>query len=77
MKIEDNRSDDSIRLKHIEFGECFLWGENDYKCMRMETESIDYRGEGIPCVVLTSGQMVLIGAETWVSPINAKCVIED
>lgn len=79
MKIRDERVDNSIKLKHIEAGDCFLWTDHDFKCMRMcePYEDVRIKDGGVPCVVLSSGQMVLIDLDTYVTPINAVVVLED
>ena len=70
--------DGKVELKHIEPGKSFLWSADKYLCRRVIlTGSIDLYdlakhelySEGIPVIVVDSGQLTVLGADELVKQV--------
>ena len=76
LPITDNRPDYEKRLSEIEPSGFFIWGDDVYRRIESSMDAdIRYKGEGIPCVHQSSGELSLIGRDAWVVPCSCELYV--
>lgn len=78
-KIIYDKDDGQVQLKKIEPGASFIW-DGEYVCKRLNINgSYDIYdmqqhklSEGIPAIVVSSGELAVFEPETWVEPAKVE-----
>lgn len=76
LTVEDRREDYEKHLHEIYPSNFFIWNEEVYRRIEATIEvDVRYKGEGIPCMHMRTGDLTIIDRQAWVVPCECELTI--